>query len=516
MSPTRYPVSPARRRRAAATLAAVAAVAFAGSLAACAPPSSGGAAAETLTLGMVGNSKDERQPYSTQNSVSSQAIYHQLYDGLTRFDAEGAVQYALAESMTPNDTHDVWTVHLREGVKLHNGEEFVAEDVIDSLRYMLDPENAYAPSTQLSFIDPHGLKRVDDYTVEMTLNEPYGPVPDAFADDRMAMRSVRGASVDEPVGTGPFTLDRFTAGQQATLTRFDDYWGAKPEFERLTVQFFQEQPAITNALRGGQIDVAYSVPFTDVETLGAEDGITVLASDSASYLLVEMTTAIEPFNDPRVREAMRLIVDREQIRDNAYGGYATVANDFIGNNTTCAPPEVPQRTQDLERAKQLLAEAGAHDLSVELVTDAAFPGMMETGQLIAQQAAEAGVTIEVRKLDVATFLNRWREWPFLIGFTSNPYLVTATNHFLPGGEENATNFDDAEYNAIAEKLYASTDPEEQCGYVAELQAIEHERGGDIVPTYSQVVTAYRDRVVGLQEDLYGRAAYQFGGVSLAG
>lgn len=504
-----------RRRRGRRLTMLVTGLVVAGLLSACAPPADQQqASGDTLILGMVGNTKDEQQPYSKQNSVSSQAIYNQLYDGLTGFDEKGAVQYDLAESMTANEALDVWTIKLRQGVKLHNGDEFVADDVIDSLNYMLDPDNAFAPSSQLGFIDPDGLKKIDDHTVEMTLKQPYGAVPDAFADDRMAMRSVRGASVEEPEGTGPFTLDTFTAGEQATLTRFDDYWGDKPGFEHLTVQFLQEQQAITSALLGGQIDVAYSVPFTDVGTLKDELGIEVLASDSASYLLIEMNTAIEPFDDPRVREAMRLIVDREKIRDNAYGGYATVANDYIGNNTACAPPDVPQRTQDLERAKRLLDEAGVKDLKLELVTDGAFPGMMETGQLLAQQAAQVGVTIKVRKLDVATFLSRWREWPFLIGFTSNPYLVTATNHFLPGGEENATNFDDAEYTAVAEKLYATDDPTEQCRYVAELQAIEHDRGGDIVPTYSQVITAYRDGVTGLQEDLYGRTAYRLAGVSV--
>ena len=85
---------------------------------------------------------------------------------------------------------------------------------------------------------------------------------------------------------------------------------------------------------------------------------------------------------------------------------------------------------------------------------------------------------------------------------------------LPGGEENATNFDDAEYNEIAAKLYATADPAEQCEYVAQLQAIEHERGGDIVPSYSQSITAFRDRVSGLEPDLYGRTAYRFAGVTV--
>lgn len=487
-----------------------------GALAACAPGSGqlSGSIDGSLTIGMVGNTKDELQPYSAQNSVSGGALYQQIYDGLTRYDAQGEVVFDLAESMTPNDTLDVWTITLRKGVKLHNGEEFVADDVIESIEYMLDPENAFAPSTQISFVDPDGLTKIAEYTVEMRLLRPFGPVPDAFADDRLAMRSIDGASVDEPVGTGPFVLDSFTPGQQATLTRFDDYWGETTGVEKLTFSYLQDQPAITNALRGGQIDIAYSVPFTEVQALEAEDGIEILASDSASYQLLEMNMDEAPFDDPNVREALRLVVDRERIVNNAFGGYATVANDFIGNNTSCEAPDVPQRAQDIERAKQLLAEAGAEDLTLELVTDGAFPGMMEVGQLFAQDAQKAGVTVKVKKLDVATFLNRWLEWPFMIGFTSNPYLVTATNHFLPGGEENATHMDDSEYNALADELYATADPDEQCKIVTQLQAIEHERGGDIVAAYSQSITAYRDRVQGLEPDLFGRTAFQLDGVTV--
>lgn len=470
---------------------------------------------DSVTLGMIGNSKDEPQPYSSQNSVSSQAVYHQLYDGLTRFNSEGAVEFKLAESMTPNEDLDVWTIKLREGVKLHNGEEFIADDVISSIRFILDPNNAFAPSTQLGFIDISKIRRVDDHTVELALKKPYGPVPAAFAHDRLVMRSVRGASEKNPVGTGPFKLDSFTPGQQANFTRFEDYWGKQSGFRNLRIQFFQEQPAITNALRGGQIDIAYSLPFTDIEPLSRVEGIEILASDSASYLLIEMNITAKPFNDQRVREAMRLLVDREQIKTNAYGGYATVANDYIGNNTACEPPKLPQRVQDLARARALLEEAGVSDLSFELVTDAAYPGMLETGQLFAQQAAAIGVKIEVRKLDVATFLNRWREWPAAIGFTSSPYLVTATNHFLPGGEENATNFNDAEYNALAERLYATVDVAMQCSLIAQMQAIEWDRGGDIVPTYSKAVTAYRNTIKGLKADLYGRSSFQFEGVSAA-
>lgn len=485
-------------------------------LAACAPSTGNaeGSSADRLTIGMVGSSTDQVQPYMQQGSVSAAALYRQVYEGLTTTDSSGEVQFELAESMTPNDTLDVWTVTLREGVTTHAGEPFTAEDAVESIEWMVDPDNAWAFATQIGFVDPEGLTVLDDRTFEMRLNQPYGPVPDAFAMDRILMRSVTGASEDQPAGTGPFTVDSFTAGQEAQLSRFDEYWGDPAGVEQVTFSFFQDQQAVTNALRGGQIDVAHGIPFTDVSSLDGENGISLLVSETASYPLMSMNMTAEPFDDPRVREAMRLIVDREAIVENAFGGYATVANDFIGKNTSCTPPDVPQREQDIERARRLLAEAGAEGVEVELVTDGAFPGMMEMAQLFAQDAAQAGVTVNVKKLDVATFLNRWLDWPFHIGFTSSPYLLTATSHFLPGGSENSTHMDDAEYNELADQLYRTADPEEQCDFVAQMQAIEHERGGDIVPVFGNDIVAYHANVHGLQEDLYGRSAFTLEGVTL--
>ncbi|QIM16255.1 ABC transporter substrate-binding protein [Leucobacter insecticola] len=501
------------RTRTQRGVAALAAVLLAASLASCAPSADDGGG-EVLTIGVVGNSKDQVQPYTQQGSSSASALYRQVYEGLTATDPSGAVIYKLAESMTPNETLDTWTVKLREGVTTHAGEEFVAEDAVESLKWMLDPDNAWAFATQIGFIDPEGLKIIDDYTFEMNLNRPYGPVPNALAMDRVLMRSLKGATEDAPAGTGPFEVASFTAGQEAQLTRFDDYWGEKAGVEKVKLSFFQDQQAVTNALRGGQVDIAHGIPFTDVPSLEKEPGINLLVSETASYPFMSMNMSVPPFDNPKVREAMRLIADREEIVEKAFGGYAVVGNDYIGKNTSCPTPDVPQRKQDLERAKQLLEEAGATDINVDLVTDAAFPGMMEMAQLYAQQAAKVGVTINVKKLDVASFLNRWLEWPFHVGYTSSPYLLTATSHFLPGGSENSTHMDDAEYNALADKLYMTADPDEQCGFVSQMQAIENKRGGDIVVVNGNSIAGYRDGVTGLKEELYGKSAYALEGVTL--
>lgn len=497
------------RSRAGARVAAVAAVALALSLVGCAPPSSGGGSGQTsIRVGMVGSTSDEVDPYQQQGSVSSDALFKQVYEGLTARDSSGKVVYVLAESMEPNAAKDLWTIKLRPGVKLHNGETFNAEDAAGSITAMIDPKKAWAYATNLDFIDAAGIEVVDGTTLKLHLKKPFGLVPEMFSMARINMRSIRGgATVDKPAGTGPWTIDSFTPGQEAKLSKFADYWGKKPKLDKLTLSFFTEQNAVTNAIRGGQIDVAQGIPFPEVPALKGDPNLGLVVSDTASYPLIAMSMQDKPFTDAKVREAIRLSVDRERIVKNAFGGYATVANDFIGKNSSCEPPKLPQRKQDLAKAKQLVSEAGAEGAQVELVTDGAFPGMMEMAQLVADDAAKAGIKISVRKLDVATFLDRWLDWPMFISYTSSPYEITAKGHFLPGGSENGTHMDDPEYNTLASELYQTTDPAAQCTIIQQLQTIEHERGGYLVPVYGQNITVHRANVKGLEKDLYGRTSF---------
>lgn len=485
-------------------------------LTSCSAPASSGAGGDSLTVGMVGSAGDTQNPYQFQGSTSSSALFRQMFDGLAQRANDGSVQLALAASIEPNDSNDIWTITLREDIKLHSGEPFIAEDVAESLRWMIDPENAFTYATQLDWLtSPEQIVVVDDHTVKLNLAEPFGLVPEMLAMERINMRSVRnGATEAEPEGTGPFVLDALSPGQEAKLTRFDDYWGEKPTIKYLTIAFFTEQNAVTNAIRGGQIDVAQGIPFPEMPALEADPNLELLVSDTAAYPVIAMNATHEPFDEAKVREALRMSVDRERIVTNAFGGYASVANDFIGKNTSCAPPDVPQRTQDIEGAKELMAEFGAEGASVELVTDGAFPGMMEMAQLVADDAAKVGLDISVRKLDVGTFLDRWLEWPFFISFTSNPYETTAKAHYLPGGSENGTGFDDGEYTALSEKLYQTADADAQCRLIEQMQTIEYERGGYLIPVIGQQITVHRSNVKGLEPDLYGRSAYVVTGVTV--
>ncbi len=480
---------------------------------ACSHHSATGGSSAALNYGVIGSEKDTVYPYTAQSTISEGVLGTQMFDGLTSLDNTGKTHMALAESMTPNSTNTVWTVKLRPNVQLHSGRAFNADDVIYSIKAMFDPKNQFAEANQISFVDPNKIKKIDDLTLEFDLKQPYGPFPDAWAYQRFAMIGSDSTPAD-PDGTGPFTLKSFSPGNKAVLSRYDKYWGDKPGFQTLNVFFFVDQSAITNALLGGQLDVSASIPFTDAQTLKSSPNIKLLQSDSASYLSLDMRTDIPPFNDPKVREAMRLIANRKQIADNAFGGFAKIANDYDGNNTSCPQPNVPQRQQDIAKAKQLLAEAGQPNLKVVLPTDDAFAGMLPMAQLFAQQAKDAGVTVTVQKLDTATLLNKWLEWPFIVNVNTEPYLESVPSFLLPGGANNATHFNDPPFTALANQLFATSDEAGQCRLISQMQQIEYERGGSVIPVYPQDIAPYRASVHGLKSDLYGRSSYQFAGVTV--
>jgi len=477
-----------------------------------APASSSADADATLVYGVIGTATDTTTPWSLTGSLSTQMIHTELYDGLTVSQPDGTTAMALAESMTPNADLTEWTVKLRQGVKLHDGSTFTSDDVIDSIKRLLDSDPKLPGAKLISFVDESKLVKVDDTTLTIGLTSPYALLPDIFANIRLLMAHWNADGT--PVGTGPFVVQSFTANQQAQLVRFDDYWGQKPGFKNLTVQYFQSQDAITNALRGGQIDVAATVPFTDVSSLKSTPGINLLASDTNQAPTISFRVDAPPFNDPRVVQALKLLVDRDQIVSNAYGGYATVANDWFGPGTGCPDPDVAQRQYNVDEAKKLLAEAGQSNLSFTLVTDNGFAGMLEMAQLFSQEAAKAGVTIKVSNPQPAEFLASWGKWPAYLGLISGNYASVSQNYYLPGQSNNSVHFDNADYNKLYAQMITTADQKARCAIVNQMQQIDYEFNGSIIPAYQQTIIAYRDGVNGLQKDLYGRASYQFGGVTV--
>lgn len=501
--------TPHRFRRTVVSLIGVAAIV--GTLLGCAPPSDtgGGSGASTIRLGHIGGQGDKLDPYFTSSpTAADEARFRQVWEPLTWKQPDGSIQNWLAESLEPNEDYTEWTVTLKD-VTAHNGEKLTAQDVVDTFQYVLDPANNFNTS-QFTILDVDAMEALDDKTVVFKLTEPFGPF-NVFLEGHPVMKIVDG----ELIGTGPFVPVSFTPGQSAIFERFDDYWGEKPGFERLEIASFSDQTAIANALRAGQIDIAGSLPYTDSVSFMDTPGFEVLESpNSAKQVVMDMRTDLAPFDDPRVRLAFKLIIDREEVAQVAYQGFAEPSGDFMHGSDSCPAPNIPQREQDIAQAMSLLEEAGVPGLEVTYAYTVAAPGGEEMAELFAQSAAEAGVKVNLDFMDEPTFLSQWGQWPFAINYWQYPAVNSATTSMRADHPFNSTRWANVEFNELSQQLQRTSDFDAQCAILDRMKELQHDDGGFIDPVSVTTLNAHSDKVQGLKPSVWDDAFFRFAGVSI--
>ncbi|MCB1445862.1 MAG: ABC transporter substrate-binding protein [Rhizobiaceae bacterium] len=450
----------------------------------------------TLRVAVPGASADSIDPHFNQGQVSEMIRFTNMFDGLTGYDSGSDVRPMLAESFSSNETADTWTVKLRQGVKTHDGRDFGADDVIFSVRRILDPGKASKGAKLIDVVDADKLEKVDDHTVVFTLKHAYGPFQDLWS-NRFLRMVPRDFDPAKPVGTGPFRLTSYTAGQQAAFARFDDYWGEKAHVDELIVATLGDATAGMNALRSGQVDITYAVPYAEAKLVEADPRLKLLRNPSTQYLPIYMRTDLEPFNDVRVRQALKLVADRDQLVKVAMNGYGAIANDMVGRYLPCGETPVPQRVRDIEKAKALLAEAGKSDLKLEITTASDVPGLAQTAQVFAQQAKEAGIEMKLNILEASAYLANYTNWPLGVDFFNDMYLPLVSRTLLPGGPFNVSRWNDPEFVELAAEAFKTTDEAARCDIIQKMRTIEYERGGSIVWGWSDILNAHGAHVGGL-------------------
>ncbi|GAA4529288.1 ABC transporter substrate-binding protein [Amycolatopsis samaneae] len=471
-------------------------------LAACAPPRRAGSGGGTLRVATVTDAGESLNPYASKQSPTQELRSALLYEGLTRLDPAGRVEWALATDMTPNADFSVWTIKLRPGVRFTDGSDFTSADVVASIRYLRAPEHAAQGLAFVERIDPNAVEAVDGLTVRVGLSRPFGPFREIWASVLLPMTKA-GSAPGKPIGTGPFAVRTFAAGRGSTVERFDGYWGNRPKLGAVDLIEYQTQQAQANALLSGQVDVASSTSPTIAKSLVGKNDIELLDSKGDFTLRIGLNTTVAPFGDARVRQALRLLVDRRQVVSNAFGGYARPANDHEAGTPQCPAPDLPQRAQDIERAKSLLAEAGQSTLAFTIATDGLLPGMQELAQVFAENAAKAGVKVEVSRVTPTEFLAKWGQWPVFIDFNPVPYLPTVLGSLLPGRVGNATHWDDPGFVGLAGELFVTPEAR-QCPIMNRMHGIEYEQGANITPAFADVLVPHRAGVRGLVPDVNGR------------
>ncbi len=328
-------------------------------------------------------------------------VMMQTAEYLCALNPDFTLRPVLATSWSPNQDGSVWTFRIREGVKFSNGEPLNADAVVASVERLVNPKNASnALSAFKGVLSPGAARKIDDYTVEFHLDAPNGNFPYTLSSDNynlvMLPANYQGGFEQSFVGTGPFRLEKYIPKVGCSYVRNEDYWGPKAYVDRVEFTFYTDMQPQVLALQGGQVDMLAQMPVSAGRAILHDPQFKVIKCRSSAHEQVHMQCDAGPFQDKRVRQALALSLNRRALVHGLFQGYADIGNDspfcpsFPSTDTS-----VPQREQDLKKARDLLEQAGVgHGFSVTLTTEQ-FLEIPDYAVLIQSFAKKIGIHINL-------------------------------------------------------------------------------------------------------------------------
>lgn len=461
---------------------------LAGSAQAAATPKTGG----TLRVGISGGSAtDVFFPY-TDNGPSETTYLETFFESINRLDGNFVLTNQLVESCEPNKTADQWTLRVKSNIEFHNGKTLDAADLLFSLQEMRKtPGPAQGHTGAVDFAQ---TKLLDKNTLRVGLS-----YPQSFFDLQLGGAEYVipvGYDKSHPVSTGPWMFKSYTAGQQVVFERFPNYWGQKAYADQLVFDEIADDIARVNALVAGQVDAINNVPYEQMSQVTAS-GNKLLVSPTGAWNPITMRVDTPPFNDVRVRQAIRLSMNRPLAVETALFSQGTPASDVYGRYDPAFDSALV-RHQDIPQAKSLLKQAGHDGLNLQLVVAPTLPGIVQACEVLAQNAKAAGINITLRQVDAATYNTGYGTWAFSFdNWVALPYISLAAVTEGPTAVAlNTTHFKDPKYNALFTEASATVDVAKRIEIEHEMQMIDFNSGGYVVWSFQNSVDAYSSKVAG--------------------
>lgn len=452
------------------------------------------AAAQTLRMGTATPVQLDPTFASADSEI---LVLSNVYDYLVDVNEDNEPVMQLAESYDVSSDGTVWTFTLRDGITYHSGATFGSEDVVATFERLSDPE-AELPTSDL-YANIESIEATGALEVTFTLASPnpfflydlsdnHAVIVDADATDL-------GGTFD---GTGPFRVASYEPEDRMRLERHDAYYGETPGVDTLELVFFADQSAAVNAMRGGQLDAVLRMSTPLYQSLEGASGIERIAVSTNAFDLVRLRTDRAPGNDPRVVEALKLAVDRSVIREVVTGGAGGVAQDTpIGplygayHDPAATPP-----AQDVDRARELLVEAGYEDglaLTLNVPDSGDRPDL---AVVLKEQLDAAGFDIDVQVQPESVYYgeNGWLEVDFgITGWGSRPtpqfYLETMVACDAVWNEAHYCN---PAVDALIDEAGTTLDEDARAAAYAEIQSILASEGPYVIAYFFQQFGAISD------------------------
>ena len=421
-----------------------------------------------------------------------------IAESLVWVGADGVPRPQLVKSWEFNEDATEWIFHLQEGVTFNDGKPFGADDVIWNIKHWLDPDSDASAAAKLDMLTPEGIEKVDDLTVKFILDRPNADFLLAFY-DYPTMIAPDGGWDDfysgdpaDAVGTGPWLMEEYLPDERFVLVRNPNYWQkgedgeSLPYIEKVIVTAGWDDAARLAAIVGDEIDILTNPGDGIREELEGDDNIAINWYARWSAPMV-VRVDLPPFDDQRVVQALKLVQDRDRIQElvmpTGFVGYDHWIDSSDGSY--CSDTDADGRPQDIEAAKELLADAGYADgLDLELaIPDGDF--RVDLAQVYKEMAAEAGINIELNIQPSSAFWDQWQSWPFSVTGWNARLPATANISLALRCEAAWTEsfWCNEEFDELLNQVEATADVDARRDLYCQIQQIMQDEGPYLLPLW---------------------------------
>ncbi len=469
--------------------------------------------------------------------LGTYSVLSQSFEYLVGIGPDGNIgNNGLATEWSPNDDGTAWTFTLREGVTWHDGTPFTSADVAATIDRMVEVGAGLAGVVSAGAVDTP-----DDLTAVINLDAANGnlPVLISIYNPQSLITPAdysNGTTLDQrQAGTGPWVYESHDPNTFTTVFRAnEDYWGGRPNLDSVTLIGFDSEGSRVSAMQARELDMIQSFGTVDGASLLSDDGLVVLTPPSSNHRQLWFNTQLPeggPFTDARVRRAVGLMLDRDQMVNTLFSGRAIVGNDHPVHPTLpFFDDSLAQRERDIDQAKQLLADAGYENLEAVLqVGDIqASPDM---AAIVEQNAAEAGATFTVNTTANSDFYGEFwcagAEWGAQpdtggptrpcgasaeIGIVDYGHRPTPDIFFgralQTDGDWNSSNYASSEFDSLFNQYQSSVDVEGQKTAVGAIQRLLHDDAPALYPFFFDFLSGHDESVSGVQVSALGHIQLQ--------
>jgi peptide/nickel transport system substrate-binding protein len=473
----------------------------------------------TLTLGMIADIL-KLDPHRQTGNPTNQVL-SLITESLLELNEKGDISPGLAESWKASPDAREWTFTLRKGVMFHNGRELAADDVKKSYDHIRDPKTNSPKLSDFEMIKR--IDAVDKYTVRFILDGPVAGFGASYFGGNAPIIPPETFDKDLPVGTGPFEFVEWKPRQYLKARRFKNYWRkGLPYADEIIFRPITDDTVRYTALRAGDIDFAFSLPFAEVPSIlkKAPEGIVPAVKQGDRWFYLNLHTQRGALKDVRVRQAIAHALDKKAIMDGLTWGLATPeAQPFPPGSQWYLPIKDPYAKPDLAKARKLLEEAG-HGKGISLIAIVRNETLIMNLATLAQaQLKKVGVDLKLEVMDRATHQSRQRKNDFDVnpghlGFYPDPDR-NFYNYNHSSDPNNYGLYKSAEYDKLVDEGRKTADNAKRKEIYRKAVEVMNRDLHFIYLGHLPVAQAWRSHVKNMKTNIRGDIAFHNGGVAYA-